>query len=174
MPFLMLRWRGPPLPLLGVLSSLKPKPKSCFFSCQSSVSSCLRPIHLIPRSLDSNSQLSPAIRSCCLCRMTIPNCFSAAAADPVPVPSPPEQKVSVSEPDMQALVVVSFYKFADFPDHADLRAPLKALCEELVNLSALFTAFFYFRTGTDPEDRTLYESNINNEEIRSETLQEKT
>lgn len=30
------------------------------------------------------------------------------------------------------LVVVSFYKFADFPDHADLRKPLKELCERLV------------------------------------------
>lgn len=29
------------------------------------------------------------------------------------------------------LVVVSFYKFADFPDHADLRKPLKELCEKL-------------------------------------------
>ncbi|XP_042011852.1 rhodanese-like domain-containing protein 7 [Salvia splendens] len=29
------------------------------------------------------------------------------------------------------LVVVSFYKFADFPDHADLRKPLKELCERL-------------------------------------------
>lgn len=30
------------------------------------------------------------------------------------------------------LVVVSFYKFADFPDHADFRKPLKELCEKLV------------------------------------------
>uniref|UniRef100_A0A0D9WF26 Rhodanese domain-containing protein n=1 Tax=Leersia perrieri TaxID=77586 RepID=A0A0D9WF26_9ORYZ len=29
------------------------------------------------------------------------------------------------------LVVVSFYRFADFPDHAELRRPLKELCEEL-------------------------------------------
>lgn len=29
------------------------------------------------------------------------------------------------------LVVVSFYKFADFHDHADLRGPLKHLCEQL-------------------------------------------
>ncbi|KAL8050029.1 hypothetical protein ABFX02_06G056800 [Erythranthe guttata] len=29
------------------------------------------------------------------------------------------------------LVVVSFYKFADFPDHAGLRKPLKELCERL-------------------------------------------
>lgn len=30
------------------------------------------------------------------------------------------------------LVVVSFYKFADFPDHVDLRKPLKRLCQDLV------------------------------------------
>lgn len=30
------------------------------------------------------------------------------------------------------LVVVSFYKFADFTDHADFRKPLKELCEKLV------------------------------------------
>ncbi|EPS57425.1 hypothetical protein M569_17393, partial [Genlisea aurea] len=30
-----------------------------------------------------------------------------------------------------SLVVVSFYKFADYPDHADLRKPLKDLCERL-------------------------------------------
>ncbi|CAL5094227.1 unnamed protein product [Urochloa decumbens] len=30
-----------------------------------------------------------------------------------------------------ALVVVSFYRFADFPDHAAFRRPLKELCEEL-------------------------------------------
>ena len=36
------------------------------------------------------------------------------------------------ESDKSSLLVVSFYKFADFPDHADLRKPLKDLCEELV------------------------------------------
>ncbi|PKI64896.1 hypothetical protein CRG98_014692 [Punica granatum] len=64
--------------------------------------------------------------------MTISRCFSGAAgADPIPVPSAQEPKVPVSNPDSQALVVVSFYKFADFPDHAELRKPLKDLCEEL-------------------------------------------
>ncbi|XP_062092306.1 rhodanese-like domain-containing protein 7 [Humulus lupulus] len=33
--------------------------------------------------------------------------------------------------DSESLVVISFYKFADFPDHAHLRQPLKELCEEL-------------------------------------------
>ncbi|KAM2188810.1 hypothetical protein ACFX1R_032307 [Malus domestica] len=31
----------------------------------------------------------------------------------------------------EILVVASFYKFADFPDHNCLRQPLKQLCEEL-------------------------------------------
>ncbi|KAL0775385.1 hypothetical protein Bca101_040537 [Brassica carinata] len=35
------------------------------------------------------------------------------------------------ESDKSSLLVVSFYKFADFPDHADLRKPLKDLCEVL-------------------------------------------
>jgi predicted sulfurtransferase len=33
--------------------------------------------------------------------------------------------------DSQSLVVVSFYKFADFPDHANMRTPLKDLCHQL-------------------------------------------
>ncbi|KAJ8552891.1 hypothetical protein K7X08_020284 [Anisodus acutangulus] len=41
-----------------------------------------------------------------------------------------EVEGSGSSSDSQ-LVVVSFYKFADFPDHADLRKPLKELCEQL-------------------------------------------
>lgn len=40
-----------------------------------------------------------------------------------------DNKDSNEEP---VLVVVSFYKFTDFPDHADLRKPLKQLCEDLV------------------------------------------
>jgi len=32
-----------------------------------------------------------------------------------------------------ALVVVSFYRFTDYPDHAAFRQPLKELCEELVS-----------------------------------------
>lgn len=32
-----------------------------------------------------------------------------------------------------SLVLVSFYKFADFPDHAAMRQPLKDLCEEVVS-----------------------------------------
>ena len=46
--------------------------------------------------------------------------------------------------DSEALVVVSFYKFADFPDHARMRQPLKQLCEELV-LVFLFLLFIYLQ-----------------------------
>lgn len=32
---------------------------------------------------------------------------------------------------ISSLIVVSFYKFADFPDHVEMRSPLRELCEEL-------------------------------------------
>eukprot|EP00257_Ricinus_communis_P017372 XP_015575798.1 rhodanese-like domain-containing protein 7 isoform X1 [Ricinus communis] len=63
--------------------------------------------------------------------MTFPKCFStygAAATPPVPILDTPE----LNDPNpLTSLVVVSFYKFADFPDHADMRKPLKELCERL-------------------------------------------
>ncbi|KAK4789840.1 hypothetical protein SAY86_017144 [Trapa natans] len=129
---MLLRWRAPfpPLPLLGLLSSLNPKLGSHnYYTCQTSAPSS-GSFHRHLRS-SSPDKFPPALRSCCHCRMTISKCLSAAAPDPVSVPSPPEQEVPDPEPDFPALVVVSFYKFADFPDHADLRAPLKNLCEEL-------------------------------------------
>ncbi|KAH7560589.1 hypothetical protein JRO89_XS10G0049500 [Xanthoceras sorbifolium] len=55
-------------------------------------------------------------------------CFTASTG-PILISSKP--KFANPTP----LVVVSFYKFADFPDHADFRKPLKELCEELVYLS---------------------------------------
>ncbi|KAF6143033.1 hypothetical protein GIB67_041101 [Kingdonia uniflora] len=39
---------------------------------------------------------------------------------------------SNSNSNSNSLVVVSFYKFADFPDHADMRKPLKELCEDVI------------------------------------------
>nr|CAB3461830.1 unnamed protein product [Digitaria exilis] len=39
----------------------------------------------------------------------------------------------VMDSEAPALVVVSFYRFADFPDHAAFRRPLKELCEDLVS-----------------------------------------
>ena len=62
---------------------------------------------------------------------TIPisKCFSVTPASPVVASDDSEAQ------SRDSLVVVSFYKFADFPDHADFRNPLKGLCEELVILS---------------------------------------
>lgn len=48
-----------------------------------------------------------------------------------------------AEPASQ-LVVVSFYKFADLPDHADFRNPIKLLCQELVILVLKILFFFYY------------------------------
>ncbi|KAH7560592.1 hypothetical protein JRO89_XS10G0050400 [Xanthoceras sorbifolium] len=55
-------------------------------------------------------------------------CFTASTG-PIPISSKPE----FANPT--PLVVVSFYKLADFPDHTEFRKPLKELCEELVYLS---------------------------------------
>ncbi|XP_022764877.1 rhodanese-like domain-containing protein 7 [Durio zibethinus] len=68
-------------------------------------------------------------------RMTLSNKrFSATTADPIHI-SPSDQAQphcpNPHEPHSNSLVVVSFYKFADFPDHADLRKPLKQLCQDL-------------------------------------------
>ncbi|TKY56383.1 Rhodanese domain-containing protein 7 [Spatholobus suberectus] len=58
--------------------------------------------------------------------MTLSKCFSHSGLT-VPISGPPEP-----EPDSpHTLVVVSFYKFADFPDHALMRNPLKQLCQRL-------------------------------------------
>ncbi|XP_073132843.1 rhodanese-like domain-containing protein 7 [Henckelia pumila] len=61
-------------------------------------------------------------------RLTHSECFSSApGAKPITVAESECVGDSVECP----LMVVSFYKFADFPDHADLREPLKELCERL-------------------------------------------
>ncbi|XP_052197517.1 rhodanese-like domain-containing protein 7 [Diospyros lotus] len=65
--------------------------------------------------------------------MTLPKCFSATTR-PIAVPDPTDSRnegVETSGSSSMPLVVVSFYKFADFPDHADLRKPLKDLCQRL-------------------------------------------
>ena len=78
-------------------------------------------------------------------RMTPSKCFSATTADPIPI-SPSDQAQphfqNPQEPDSLSLVVVSFYKFADFPDHADLRKPLKQLCQDLVLFNSFIIYFF--------------------------------
>ncbi|XP_062156134.1 rhodanese-like domain-containing protein 7 isoform X2 [Alnus glutinosa] len=62
--------------------------------------------------------------------MTISRSFlSGPATGPIPVSTGSE--AGSGDSDSQSLVVVSFYKFADFPDHADMRTPLKDLCQQL-------------------------------------------
>ncbi|KAH9613017.1 hypothetical protein KSS87_008650 [Heliosperma pusillum] len=58
--------------------------------------------------------------------LSISSSAAAAAAQPLDSPS------SVTESPANSLVVVSFYKFADFNDHADFRSPLKHLCQHLI------------------------------------------
>ncbi|VFQ80489.1 unnamed protein product [Cuscuta campestris] len=53
---------------------------------------------------------------------------TAARSFPTAAESRGEAVESGTDPK---LVVVSFYKFADFPDHAELKKPLKELCEQL-------------------------------------------
>ncbi|XVE90961.1 hypothetical protein DITRI_Ditri20bG0117700 [Diplodiscus trichospermus] len=68
-------------------------------------------------------------------RMAPSKCFSSTTADPIPISTSDHTKPhcqNPQEPDSHSLVVVSFYKFADFPDHADLRKPLKQLCQDLL------------------------------------------
>ncbi|KAF7132487.1 hypothetical protein RHSIM_Rhsim09G0186200 [Rhododendron simsii] len=75
----------------------------------------------------SNPRFSPQ-------SMTPAKCFSATV-NPIAGFKTPESRNAeseASESTQQPLVVVSFYKFADFPDHADLRKPLKDLCQKLL------------------------------------------
>lgn len=62
-------------------------------------------------------------------RLPSPRCFSSAAATKSAMAG--KEVLSSCESERSSLLVLSFYKFADFPDHAELRKPLKELCEEL-------------------------------------------
>lgn len=78
-------------------------------------------------------------------RTASPKCFSATKADPIPISLSDQAQPHCQnhqEPDSYPLVVVSFYKFADFPDHADLRKPLKQLCQDLVLFYSFIVYFF--------------------------------
>lgn len=129
----MIKYRPPPLLSLMMISSpshlLNPVAHSRFIFVS-------KPGSQIPCSFHHRLPVFPKIslfyslRS--LQNMTFPKCCSAsgyAPADPIPSSGTAE----LNDPNPQSyLVVVSFYKFADFPDYADMRKPLKHLCEELV------------------------------------------
>lgn len=69
--------------------------------------------------------------------MTLSKCISQRGPT-VPISGQPEP-----EPG-ETLVVVSFYKFADFPDHALMRNPLKQLCQRLVLTFSIIHSFKAF------------------------------
>ena len=114
--------------LFSCSSHLSPNPNPSLHRTMKAATEASRTPHLslfsnpmVPNS-NSSSQAFPQ-------SITLSKCFSVTPASPV---------VASEDSEVQSrdsLVVVSFYKFADFHDHADLRKPLKALCEELVILS---------------------------------------
>ncbi|GAV67787.1 LOW QUALITY PROTEIN: Rhodanese domain-containing protein, partial [Cephalotus follicularis] len=125
MGYLMLRCRSPLLLSLRMLSS------SYTLNPNSTVS-LLSHFHIKSKTRLSLSSPPTNISQ----TMTVSKCSSSSAtSDPIPIPGQPLLDNlgldSNGSAHPQSLVVVSFYKFAEFPDHADLRQPLKQLCEEL-------------------------------------------
>lgn len=133
-------WRFPPsLAAARMLSSPPPPHSQSPFSGggvnSSSIDGNSKPESLLfPQSQPQNLSSSPSssLKSTVACSSAGAIRQSMATVSQV-FSSRPES----CESDLGSLVVVSFYKFADFPDHADFRKPLKDLCEELVCL------FFY-------------------------------
>ncbi|KAI3783547.1 hypothetical protein L1987_42631 [Smallanthus sonchifolius] len=95
----------------------------------SSSSSSTRSPNVLP--LLSNPQI-PHINCRSLAQgATISNSFSSSSSSVSANPVSISVIADSGDAEEVQLVVVSFYKFADFPDHADLRKPLKELCEKL-------------------------------------------
>ncbi|KAK3014941.1 hypothetical protein RJ639_009957 [Escallonia herrerae] len=70
--------------------------------------------------------------------ITSPKCsYASTATSPAPISD--AGRVIDGSP-----LVVSFYKFADFPDHADFRKPLKDLCEQLTSQIVYEATVFAF------------------------------
>ncbi|CAN7138075.1 unnamed protein product [Brassica rapa subsp. narinosa] len=125
-------WRfPPPLAAARMLSSPPPPQPHSQPSISSGVSNSISTTkntkpNLLPTQSQPKTLSSSPLKSTVACSSsgpirqnmtTVSQCFSTKQ-EPV-------------ESDKSSLLVVSFYKFADFPDHADLRKPLKDLCEEL-------------------------------------------
>lgn len=113
-------------------SNPKPTSASLYTTMNLNLNSSTKTTNLLP--LLSNPQI-PHINTKTL--SPISNGFSSSSssvsANPVSISGISES----GDAEELQLVVVSFYKFADFPDHADLRKPLKDLCESLVNVRYL-------------------------------------
>ncbi|GAB4832071.1 Aldo-keto reductase str7 [Ancistrocladus abbreviatus] len=99
--------------------SMKPSSEA---SKPSSVPLLSDPIHTLPLSRSPNHFQTLSASK-----------FFSTASSPIVASSSADSRYSELGYDSgpSSLVVVSFYKFADFPDHANLRKPLKDLCEEL-------------------------------------------
>ncbi|KAK7301055.1 hypothetical protein RJT34_11911 [Clitoria ternatea] len=114
-PLLALSGRLPSSsPSASASSSPSPSRSSSITSSETSVSFSR---HLKP-SLD---KLGHTLQT-----MTLSKCFSHSGPT-IPISIEPEPELD----PLNTLVVVSFYKFADFPDHALMRNPLKELCQRL-------------------------------------------
>ncbi|KAG9443245.1 hypothetical protein H6P81_014585 [Aristolochia fimbriata] len=106
---------------LKLLASSFPNPKACFLRsmtsnvAQKSIASGVRP----------NTSLSQSPMQGVSCSGSPPAHVSSSTACGL------RNAMHEGTADFSAgpLTVVSFYKFADFPDHADMRKPLKDLCE---------------------------------------------
>lgn len=127
-------WRFPPsLAVARMLSSPPPlhshSPFSGGVGNSSSIGGNSKPELLFPQSQPQNLSSSPSssLKSTVACSNA-----GAIRRSMTTVSQSFSDRTESSDSDLGSLVVVSFYKFADFPDHADFRKPLKDLCEELV------------------------------------------
>ncbi|GLT74051.1 hypothetical protein SLA2020_458720 [Shorea laevis] len=113
----MLRCRSSLLLALRMLSSSRtanPNPKSKL------------PTLNLPLCSNRNIHFSYSCNFSPTPNMTLSNCCSDATTGSVPILAQSDS----TNPE-ESLVVVSFYKFAYLPDHADMRKPLKDLCQQL-------------------------------------------
>ncbi|KAI3861278.1 hypothetical protein MKX03_017409 [Papaver bracteatum] len=114
--------------MLSSSSTTSPNPKfsSCMMKIPSAEISSTQPNHLPIFSTSNSNGISHHQQQ------QLTSLSKPFVANRVSNQVTTSQSSSSSEaPPASPLVVVSFYKFADFPDHADLRKPLKNLCQEL-------------------------------------------
>ncbi|KAF4380074.1 hypothetical protein F8388_018198 [Cannabis sativa] len=142
----MLRCRAPSLVPMRMLTSSSSSSPS--FSISPNLNSLPKPLSRIP--ILSRSSLSGFPRT-----MNLTSTSFCGYANPIPISTAAgtrSEELEVDESDSEPLVVVSFYKFADFPDHAHLRQPLKELCEELDHI-LLADKLFIKASQADPVQR---------------------